>query len=102
MAWIFNDNLISMWGPVLVILMMIALMINILVYLLGSFLTDDKLKAAARTGFVEVIYSAVLISMIWSLVQMANGVTKYLAGDEKGEVTAYLPVKMETPTGMTG
>lgn len=74
------------------VLILIALFINILAYLLGIFLQNDKIKGAAKTGFVEIFYSIVIIAFVMFTVNAANALVKSLVVDNNGEFNIYYPV----------
>ncbi len=93
MALIF-DNVFTSYGATLLgIIILTATFINILIFLLGTFLQDDKIKSMARTGFVEIVYSAVIIAFVLVAVGWSQDVAKSLVGDKNGEVNVHVPLK---------
>lgn len=91
MGLIFDDALLNSWMPVLSLLIMIATIINILTYLLGALLQQEKIKSAAKAGFIEIFYSAVIIAFVMFTVNAANGLVQYLAGGGTEPFLVYMP-----------
>ncbi|MBS3067133.1 hypothetical protein J4450_00400 [Candidatus Micrarchaeota archaeon] len=92
MGLIFDDALLNYWMPIMGLLILIAVFVNIVVYLLGIFIQNDKIKGAAKTGFVEIFYSAVIIAFVMFTVNTGNSLVKSLVVDTNGEFSVYYPV----------
>jgi len=74
----FLTSVYTDWLQIAVILLVISTGILGLVYILGNFLSNDKIKTWARIEVVEVIYSAVLIALTISFLAGANQVAESL------------------------
>lgn len=82
----FITSVYTDWLEVAVILLLISTGILGLVYILGNFLSNDKIKTWARIEVVEVIYSAVLILLAISFLGGANQVAESLVKNQNEPV----------------
>ncbi len=74
----FLTSVYTDWLQIAAVLLVISAGILSLVYILGAFLSNDKIKTWARIEVVEVIYSAVLIVLTISFLGGANQVAESL------------------------
>lgn len=75
-----QNSLFVFWGGIAALVFMITILITALVYMLGNFLMNEKLKNWAKSEVVELFYSAVIFSII---------VVVYLNGTEIAKHFAY-------------
>lgn len=88
------QNYISAVGAVFILTTVLAL----IVYLFGSLLMNDKIKLWAKMEIYEIIFSAIIILMIFSLVPVATEITNAALNiGTNGQTTTYM--KFATPSG---
>lgn len=82
-------SMLSDWLMISAILVMLSTVVAALVYMVGSFLSNDKVKAWAKIEFVEIFYSIILLVIVVSALGMLDEFAKQSASDSNlfGAVT---------------
>jgi len=78
MALELADMAIEIGGPIAVLLLAMVGIIGI-VYMIGSLISNDGVKAWAKIELFEVMYSAVLFLLIFSFIPVFDGVVQSAA-----------------------
>ncbi|MBD3390149.1 hypothetical protein GF415_04340 [Candidatus Micrarchaeota archaeon] len=79
----------AQWGGLAGVGIMLAVAFAVLVYLLGSFLNNDRMRAFGRLEVVEAFYSAILLILIFWILATATGAAETLiVGAYPGEIGA--------------
>lgn len=95
------DPLIADWMPTMVLLVVIGSALNVIVYLIGTFLQNDKFRLAGKMGFVEIFYSLIIMGMVVFGITAANSAVLSLVSDGTGVVMAPVPVATPNTGGIT-
>lgn len=68
------------------------------VYMIGSFLMNDKVKAWARMELTEIVYSAVILLLAATVIQtqVISNIVEGALGLEDGMTTVFVPAKVES------
>ncbi len=91
------EPLINLWMPIMALLAITGTALNIIIFLLGTFLQNDKIRLAGKMGFVEIFYSLIIMAIVLGAVGMAQGVTTYLASDPPGSGSVLAPIPVHVP-----
>ncbi len=73
-------------------LAIVGLSIAIIMYLLGAFLMNDKLKAWGKNEFFELFYSAVIFVLIIAFIPLVDGAIKsiFVSSDSSDAISKYI------------
>lgn len=70
------------------------------IYLIGTMLMNDKLKAWGKSEFFEILYSGIVFSLTTTAVMMANGILTSLFTDGADPITAEICSSSFVPATM--
>ncbi len=79
-----GTGLFNELGGVVAAVLMLGVVMVALVYMVGSFLMNDKVKGWAKAEAVELFYSGVILALIVSLVAMGDSVASSFAYEFDG------------------
>ncbi len=72
-------TLLTTWGFLIGIALMLSVLIAVLAYVVSSFFGDDKLKAWAKTEVFQAAFSAVMVVLIVSFIATVNVISTGVA-----------------------
>ncbi|MEM3499456.1 MAG: hypothetical protein QXI17_02200 [Candidatus Bilamarchaeaceae archaeon] len=93
----FVDALLQNYIALTGVFFIIATLIVSIIYLIGSFLMNEKIKSWAKMELYEIFYSIIIIVLLFSLVPIVTMITS--AALNLGQSNTVTYIKVPTPSG---